>query len=67
MNAINHYAAIRAAFNAFPPAEEKEARKALEAAKIIGFSESLQINKALSVVRAFLKKLDEWEREHELG
>ena len=65
MDAISRYAAIRAAFNAFPPAEEIETRKALEAANIIGFSESLQIKKALSVVRAFLKKLDEWDREHQ--
>jgi hypothetical protein len=51
--------------NAFPESDGVEARKELEAGKIIGFSESLQINKALSVVRAFLKKLDEWEREHQ--
>jgi hypothetical protein len=63
MDAISRYAAI-AAFNAFPAADEMEARKALEAAQIIGFSESLQINKALSIVREFLKKLDEWERQH---
>ncbi|HEY2663053.1 MAG TPA: hypothetical protein VGI47_01840 [Candidatus Binataceae bacterium] len=67
MDAISRYAAIRAAFNALPPADEMEARKSLEAAKVIGFSESLQINKALSVVRGFLKKLDEWEREHQAG
>ena len=34
---------------------------------IIGFSENLEINKALSVVRGFLKKLDEWERKHQVG
>ena len=67
MDAITRYAAIRAAFNAFPAADEVEARKELEATKIIGFSESLQINKAFSVVRAFLKKLDECEREHQAG
>jgi hypothetical protein len=63
MDAISRYAHIRAAFNDFPPTDEMEARKALEAARIIGFSESLQINKALSVVREFLKKLDEWEHK----
>jgi hypothetical protein len=67
MEAISRYAAIRAAFNAFPAADEVEARKELEAAKIVGFSESLQINKALSVVRAFLNKLDEWERDRQAG
>jgi hypothetical protein len=67
MHAIKRYGAIRAAFKAFSPSDEKEARKDLEAAKIIGFSENLQINKALSVVREFLEKLDEWEREHEAG
>ena len=65
MEAIRSYAAIRAAFKAFPSTDEMEARKALQAAKIIGFSENLQIDKAFSVVRAFLERLDEWEREHQ--
>lgn len=64
MDAIRHYDAMRAAFKAFSPADEMEARKTLESANVIGFSESLKINSALSVVRAFLEKLDEWERQH---
>lgn len=65
MDAIKRYDAIRAAFQALSPADEIEARKALLAAKLIGFSENLKVNSAFSVVRAFLEKLDEWEREHE--
>jgi len=64
MDAIRRYSAMRSAFKAFPVRDETEARKELEAARIIGFSESLEINKAFSVVRAFLGKLDELEREH---
>jgi hypothetical protein len=58
---------MRAAFDAFPAADELQARKALEGAKVIGFSESLHINKALSVLCGFPKKLDEWERAHPAG
>lgn len=64
MDVIKRYSAIRTAFKAFPANDEKEARKSFETNGIIGFSESLEINKALSVVRTFLEKLDLWEREH---
>ena len=63
MEGIKRYDAMRAAFRALTAGDEMEARKALEAEDIIGFSESLQINSALSVVRRFLAKLDEWERQ----
>jgi len=59
MDAIKRYDALRAAFKAFSPADEIEARKALLAAKVTGFSQNLQINSAFSVVREFLAKLDE--------
>jgi hypothetical protein len=65
MDAIKRYDAMRAAFKAFSPADEIKAREALQNAKVIGFSENLKINSAFSVVRAFLEKLGEWEREHE--
>jgi len=67
MDAIKRYSAMRAAFRAFPASDEMDARKELEAARIVGFSESLEINKALSVVRAFLGKLDELERENKMS
>jgi hypothetical protein len=65
MDAIRRYDAMREAFKAFCEAEEIEARKALQVAKVIGFSESLQINSALSVVRKFLEKLEVWERQRQ--
>jgi hypothetical protein len=57
MEAIKRYDAMRAAFRAFSPADEIKAPDALLAAKVIGFSENLQINAAIGVVRAFLEKL----------
>jgi hypothetical protein len=56
---IKRYQAMRAAFRAFGSADELEARKALQAANVIGFSENLQLNSAFRVVRAFLEKLDQ--------
>ena len=67
MDALRRYDAMRVAFKTFSSADEMQARKALESAKVIGFSESLKINSALSVVRAFLDKLEEWERQHKPG
>lgn len=64
MDVIKRYDALRAAFKAFSPADEIETRKALMGAKMIGFSENLQINSAFSVVRTFLEKLDELELKH---
>ena len=64
MDAIKRYSAMIAAFKVFPATEEEQARKVLEAARILGFSESLEVRKAFSVLRAFLEKLEEWEREH---
>jgi hypothetical protein len=66
MDAIKRYDALRAAFGALSPADDAKAREALVTEKIIGFSENLKINSAVSVVRAFLEKLGEWERkEHD--
>jgi hypothetical protein len=64
MDAIKRYDGLRAAFEAFSPVDEIKARDALQAARIIDFSENLQITSAFSVVRAFLEKLSKWEREH---
>jgi hypothetical protein len=63
MDALRRYDKMRTAFRALTPADDVEAREALLDAKVIGFSENLQINSALTVVRAFLKKLDEWEQQ----
>ena len=65
MDAIKRYDGVRTAFKALSPADEIKAREALVAAEVIGFSENLQISSALGVVRAFLEKLDKWERKHE--
>ena len=54
MDAIRRYDAMRAAFEAFSSPGESEARKVLEAANIVGFSENLEIGRAFSVVRALL-------------
>src|SRR5262249_3328471 len=63
MDALRHYDAMRTAFKALTPADDVKARKALLDAKVIGFSEDLQINSALTVVRAFMKKLDDWDQQ----
>jgi len=64
MDAIRRYDAMCAAFAAFDRTDEIQARKELEAAHVIGFSENLQVNSAFSVVRAFFEKLSRWEQEH---
>jgi hypothetical protein len=53
--AIRRYDALRAAFKAFSSADEIEARKALLAVKVIGFSENLEINSALPLSAHFWK------------
>jgi len=63
VEAIKRYDSMRAAFRAFGRDEEKEAREALRAANVIGFSENLQLNSAFSVVRSFLEKLDKLENQ----
>jgi hypothetical protein len=45
MDSIKRYDTLRAAFDAFSPADEIATREALQAAKIIGFSESLKIKR----------------------
>ena len=67
MDGLKSYDPIRAAFRALGKAEEKEAREALRAANVIGFSENLKLNSAFSVVREFLEKLDRIESQQNRG
>ena len=62
--AFNVFDGLRAAIKTLQPIEEVQALNALQHAHVISFNENVQISSAMSTMRAFAQKLNDWEAQH---